>query len=74
MIASRSPGRHWVRWLIPLAWVGASVAIVAAAGVLPPWATIALAVGVFAARIFLPHPDAACRPPERVTNGTARDR
>jgi hypothetical protein len=69
MIAS--PGKD--HWLFALAWLGAAAALVAAADVLPPWATIALAAGLFAVRVFLPHPDAACRAPGRVTNDTSAD-
>ncbi len=70
MIASLS--KH--RWLFALAWFGAAVALVAAADTLPGWATIALAAGLLAVRVFLPHPDAACCPPGRVTDRTGAER
>jgi hypothetical protein len=69
-----SPLKRWARWLRALAWAGAWTAIVASSAFLPLWASIALAVGVFAAQMLLPHQAAACHAPGRATSTASPDR
>jgi ABC-type Co2+ transport system permease subunit len=59
------------RWIRVLAWLAAWAAVVVSTAYLPLWGTIVLAVGVFAAQVFL-GPHAACHEPGGMTNATDR--
>jgi ABC-type Co2+ transport system permease subunit len=56
-----------------LAWLAAWGVVVISTAYLPLWGSVALAIGVFAAQVFL-GPRAACHVPEGVTRATDRGR
>jgi hypothetical protein len=61
------------RWIRVLGWLAAWGVVVASTAYLPLWGTIGLAVGAFAAQVFLGQ-RTACGVPDGVTNATDRGR
>jgi hypothetical protein len=57
-----------------LAWLAAWGAVVVSTAYLPLWASVALAIGVFAAQVLLGGQRTACHVPEGVTSATDRRR